>query len=85
MRKMRHALSGAIYEVHEDGSIRVEARDGRVGFFSLLGQHLSGELTSVDPQMCGWIGGVQLASRHAESAQKIKEDEAKAALAAQEA
>jgi hypothetical protein len=71
MRKMRHALSGAVYEVDDNGDIRVEARDGRVGTFTGQGVRLTGEIRSVDPQMCGWIAGVQLASRHAESAQKM--------------
>jgi hypothetical protein len=68
MRKIRHALSGAVYEVDTDGTIRVETKDGRVGNFSRLGEYLSGDVRSVDPQLCGWIGGVQLASRHADAA-----------------
>ena len=63
MRKMRHALTGAIYEIDEDGLVRVE-ENGVVGTFREDGSWVSGELRSADPHMCKWVGGQQLPDRH---------------------
>jgi hypothetical protein len=59
MRKLRHPLSGAIYEQDEGGVVRVE-QDGRVGWFLADGTWQRGELRIADPQLCGWVGGRQL-------------------------
>jgi hypothetical protein len=60
VRKLRHPLTGAIYEIQEeDGLVRVEL-DGVSGVFDAEGVWQSGELKSVDPQLCGWVGGRQL-------------------------
>jgi hypothetical protein len=71
MPQIRHALSGALYDVGPDGRISVE-KDGKVGYFSPDGRYLEGEITSADPQLCGWIGGVQRISRHEEAARKAR-------------
>lgn len=78
MRKFRHALQGATYELTDLGHIRVE-KDGKEGYFTKEGVYLRGEITFADPHLCGWIGGPQLPSRHA---QAIKEAQDKAAAAA---
>jgi hypothetical protein len=65
MRQRRHALSGALYEVCDDGSVRVVARDGTEGRFTSDGEWLSGDLRHCDPHLTGWLAGPQLASRTA--------------------
>lgn len=61
MRGLVHPFSGALYEVEPDGTIRV-SKDGTSGIFTIDGRHLSGELRESDPQMCGWVGGPQVAN-----------------------
>ena len=60
--KLRHPLSGAIYSLQDDGLVRVE-HDGKTGLFHADGSWQSGELTTADIHMIGWIGGPQLATR----------------------
>jgi hypothetical protein len=55
-----HPFSKALYERDEDGNIRVTDGD-RVGVFTTGGRWLSGELRECDPQLCGWVGGPQVA------------------------
>ncbi len=62
MRTIRHPLSGALYDLQQDGTIRVE-KDGKVGIFRRDGTHVSGDLYHADPHLCGWIGGRELPSR----------------------
>lgn len=64
MRRQRHALTGAMYEARDDGRVYVEANDGAKGVFDARGTWISGELREADPHLCGWLGGVQLASVH---------------------
>jgi hypothetical protein len=47
----------AFYELTEDGNIRV-TRDGKEGFFTGEGIHISGEIREADPQVCNWITNV---------------------------
>lgn len=63
MRERRHALSGALYSVRDDGNLDVTARDGTVGLFTPNGDWIGGELTHADPHLCGWLAGPQLPSR----------------------
>ena len=56
MRKRRHALSGALYEVGADGNVYVE-KDGRRGVFTPRGQYLSGDLYSRRPAHVPVAGG----------------------------
>jgi len=58
--KLRHPLSGAVYEKVGERRVRVETRDGRVGLFTDDGTRIEGDLGQVDPNMCDWIGGRQL-------------------------
>ena len=62
MRQIRHPLSGALYDLDEDGTVTVR-KDGREGHFTAEGRWLSGELRTADPQLCGWIAGPTLPSR----------------------
>ncbi len=59
MRKRRHPLSGAIYEVRDDGLVSVD-QDGVIGVFTSEGDWVSGALHHVDPQLCGWLAGPQV-------------------------
>ncbi len=63
MRSIRHPLSGAVYDLDEDGTI-VVSKDGETGRFTKAGVHLSGSIRSADAHLCGWIGGRDLPSRH---------------------
>ena len=58
--KMRHPLTGAIYDVQGDSTVLVTARDGRSGLFTDGGTWLSGDLGEADPHMCQWLAGRQL-------------------------
>ena len=68
MPKIRHPLSGVIYDIADDGTI-VLGKDGRTGRFTTQGLYLGGDIKTADPQLCGWIGGVQLPSRHQQMAE----------------
>ncbi len=67
MRQIRHPLSGALYDLNEDGTVTV-TKDGREGRFTAQGRWLAGDLRSADPQLCGWIAGPALPSRRTASA-----------------
>ena len=56
MPKLRHPVSGAIYDSCSDGLVRVETPDGRIGYFRADGSFSHGELREADPQLCGWVG-----------------------------
>ena len=58
--KMRHPLSGAIYDVQDDGCVLVTNKDGRSGKFTEGGVWLEGDLGESDPHMCQWLAGRQL-------------------------
>ena len=62
MRSIRHPLSGAVYDLQADGTIKVE-KDGKAGTFRADGSYVSGEIYFADPHMCVWVGGRELASR----------------------
>jgi hypothetical protein len=57
MSKMRHPLTGALYERRDDGLVRVEDRDGKVGLFHADGRWAEGELRFADPHVCDYVGG----------------------------
>ncbi len=63
MRQRRHALSGALYDVRDDGNVEVTSRTGVTGLFSPTGEWLDGELTHADPHLCIWLAGPQLPPR----------------------
>jgi hypothetical protein len=52
---MKHPLTGAIYELCDDG-VQVTRADGSGGVFDSAGHWLSGEKFAVDKHMCEWIG-----------------------------
>ncbi len=63
MRQRRHALSGALYDVRDDGNVDVTSRHGETGTFTPDGAWISGELRRADPHLCGWLAGPQLPPR----------------------
>jgi len=63
MPKIRHALSGAVYDADADGGVVVD-KDGVIGHFDKEGNWLDGELRVADPEMCRWIADPQLENRH---------------------
>ena len=68
MRSIRHPLSGALYDLLEDGTIHVAGRDAREGIFDRHGRWISGELKHADPHLCLWIAGKELPNRFQEAA-----------------
>jgi hypothetical protein len=56
--KLRHPLSGAIYELRDDGLVAVVQGD-RSGVFDAAGRWRSGELREADPHLCGWVAGAR--------------------------
>jgi len=58
LAKLRHSLTGGIYERLENGLVRVE-EGGLTGIFKLDGRWHSGDLRDADPHMIGWVGGPQ--------------------------
>ena len=71
MRSIRHPLSGAIYDLQADGTIKVE-KDGLVGLFRPDGSYLTGDIFNADPHLCGWIGGREVATRSRHAADNRK-------------
>jgi hypothetical protein len=67
MRKLRHPLSGAIYEIDTDGLVLVTSREGLTGRFTDQGVWVEGDLKNCDPHVCVWVGGPELMSRHEEA------------------
>ncbi len=59
MTILKHPLSGATYELRDDGHVRVE-NNGISGIFRFNGQCLSGELRQADPHLLLWMAGPQL-------------------------
>jgi NAD(P)-dependent dehydrogenase (short-subunit alcohol dehydrogenase family) len=62
--KLRHPVSGAIYETRQDGLVRV-SEGARTGLFTPEGEHVRGEIRDADPHFVAWVGGPTLASRTA--------------------
>lgn len=58
MPKLKHPMSGAIYELQADGLIKVEHR-GASGCFHPDGRHCAGELKQADLHLLGWLGGAR--------------------------
>ena len=60
--KTTHAITGATYELADDGLVRVTERDGREGLFHPDGRWASGDLRFADPHLIDWVGGKKLGS-----------------------
>ena len=66
MRRRRHPLSGAIYEVRVDGLLDVSLED-KVGVFTPQGGYVSGDVHHADPHLCGWLAGPQVPANMAKN------------------
>jgi hypothetical protein len=74
MRTIKHPLSGAIYDLEADGTVRVTATDGRTGKFDKNGVWIAGDVKQADPHLCLWIGGKELSNRFQITADALKTD-----------
>lgn len=63
MPKIRHPLSGAVYDIGDDGLVVVE-KDGQSGRFDREGTWVSGAVRTADPELCRWISDPRAMSRH---------------------
>ena len=72
MRTIKHPLSGATYDLTEDGAVRVVTRDGAEGYFDRHGRWLRGDVRQADPHLCLWIGGKELPNRFQQAADALK-------------
>ncbi len=72
--KRRHPLTGALYELQEDGQVKVVARGGDEGIFTAQGVWIKGTLTHADPHLCLWLAGPQLPSRHRVALEDLAHD-----------
>jgi hypothetical protein len=59
MPQLRHAITGAIYSLEPDGTVKVEL-NGSVGYFGPDGRWRSGAIKQADPHMVLWLGGKKL-------------------------
>ena len=59
MRRLRHALSGTLYEAIGDGRVRV-TRGDNTGLFQWTGEWVEGDLTQADLHMLVHVGGPEL-------------------------
>ena len=60
LTRVRHPLTGTIYESSGDGVVDVTTRDGRNGKFDSLAKWLEGDPIDANPHMCIVVSGVQL-------------------------
>ncbi len=58
--KLRHALTGHVYEMGLDGLVHVTNARGEVSKFNTDATWVEGPMTHADPNMVNWIGGKQL-------------------------
>jgi phenylpropionate dioxygenase-like ring-hydroxylating dioxygenase large terminal subunit len=58
--KLRHALTGHVYEKMDDGLVHITQANGDVSKFNADGTWVEGPMTHADTNMCDWVGGRQL-------------------------
>ena len=58
--KLRHALTGHVYEMNQDGTVHVTDGRGGVSRFTPDAVWVDGPMTHADPNMINWVGGKQL-------------------------
>jgi hypothetical protein len=59
MAKLKHAITGAVYSLEDDGLVKVEL-NGATGWFDAGGRHRRGEIRQADPHMILWLAGPKL-------------------------
>jgi hypothetical protein len=56
--RVRHAFTGLIYELGEDGNVRIsDPATGMEGLYTPTAVHVSGDVLAVDHHLCGHVGG----------------------------
>ncbi len=76
MGTIRHPLSNAVYDHDADvDEVVVVDESGRTGRFGADGDWRSGDLRTADPELCRWISGPRLASRHRKVVEEQEEDQ----------
>jgi len=68
MHRLRHPLSGTLYEHDPDGTVRVGSDPGPVGWFDARGRWVRGERRTADPELCRWVASWADARAAAEAA-----------------
>ncbi len=58
--KLRHPLTGHVYEKMGEDLVHVTQANGDVSKFTAGGEYIEGPMTHADPNMCDWVGGKQL-------------------------
>ncbi len=58
--RLRHALTGHVYERFDDGLVHVTNARGEVSKFTADATWVEGPMTHADPNMINWIGGKHL-------------------------
>ena len=67
MPVLKHPLTGGVYDLQENGLIKVSEK-GKQGLFHPDGRYESGTLKHADMHLLGWLGGPQTTpvdNRHA--------------------
>lgn len=72
MRTIKHPMSGALYDLTDEGTIEV-SKNGATGRFTADGVWLGGEIKQADPHLCLWIAGKQLPNRFQQAAQAVND------------
>lgn len=63
MKELKHPLTRATYGVDPDHDGLVKVEDGdRIGWFTHLGEWRAGARFQVDPELCNWVGGPDVAT-----------------------
>jgi hypothetical protein len=60
---VRHPYSRDLYELDEEGRVRITRRNGEVGYYSSDGRWLDGVKFDADPHLCGWVSAPRNAHR----------------------
>lgn len=56
MHGITHPYSRDLYEIDEQGRVKVTSRDGsQIGFYAANGRWLEGDKFDADPHLCGWV------------------------------
>ncbi len=58
--RLRHPLTGWIYEDQGDGKVKVTTPRGDSGLFTAFAEWIEGDLKDANPHLCLWVSGEQL-------------------------
>ena len=66
---LHHPFSGALYELEDDGNVRVTDKDGSWGLFQPNGRWVRGTVRESDAQLCNWVAGPRFGNHRLTPAQ----------------